>query len=65
MIKINNKNYRHGTLVLEEIKFDHVFKRKVMKSGNVAKVYLPKELIGETVYIICDLNNVNNDNVSV
>ena len=61
MIKVNNKAYRKGTLVLQEIKFDHVFKRKVTKSGHVGKVYLPKELIGRTVYVIVDLNNCNGE----
>lgn len=46
------QNKRPGTLVLEEIKFDNVYKRKVMKSGHVAKVYVPKEMIGRYVYVI-------------
>ena len=58
--KINNKNFRQGALIVEEIKFDHIFKRKVMKSNNVGKIYLPKELIGKNVYVVADMNNVNN-----
>jgi len=54
MIKLNGKNFKKGSLILEEIKFDHIFKRTVMKSGSVAKVYLPKELIGKNVYVIVD-----------
>lgn len=61
MIKLNNKAYRKGTLILSEIKFDHVFKRKVTKSGHVGKIYLPRELIGHQVYVIVDLNNCNGD----
>ena len=57
--KISDKNYRKGTLILQEIKYDHLFKRTVMKSGNVAKIYLPKELIGQSVYVVADLNNLN------
>lgn len=59
MIKVNNKNFKKGTIVLEQIKFDHIFKRKVMRSGSVGKVYLPKECIGRNVLVVCDLNNVN------
>ena len=58
MIKVA-KNFRKGTLFLEEIKFDHVFKRVVMKSDKVGKIYLPKELVGKTVFIIADLNGLN------
>lgn len=61
MIKLNNKAYRKGRLTLQEIRFDHVFKRKVTKSGHVGKIYLPKELIGMTVYVIADLNNINGE----
>ena len=58
MIKLD-KSYKKGTLILEEIKFDHVFKRVVMKSDKVGKIYLPKELIGKTVLVIADMNGVN------
>ena len=51
------KNYRKGTLILQEIRFDHVFKKTVMKSDKVGKVYLPKEFIGKNVYIVVDLND--------
>ena len=56
MIKVTEKSYRKGTLVLSEVQFDHVFKRTVMRSGRVGKVYLPKELIGKNVYIVVDMN---------
>ena len=58
-IKMNKKCYRKGTLILEEIKFDHVFKRKVMRSGKVGKIYLPKELVDKTVVVVADLNQCN------
>ena len=58
MIKLN-KSYKTGSLVLKEIKFDHIFKRTVMRSDKVGKVYLPRELIGKNVYIIVDMNGVN------
>lgn len=57
--KINKRNYKSGSLILQEIKFDHVFKKTVMKSGHVGKIYLPKELVGKTVYVVADLNNIN------
>jgi len=53
--KLSDKNYKPGTLVLQEIKFDYVFKRKVMKSGKVGRVYLPKELIDEVVYVVAEI----------
>jgi putative transposon-encoded protein len=56
--KLEN-NYKLGSLTLREIKYDHLFKRVVMRSGSVGKVYLPKELIGRSIYIIVDLNNCN------
>ena len=57
--KISEKSYRKGSLILDEIKYDHLFKRTVMRSGKVAKIYLPKELIGQSVYVVADLNNLN------
>ena len=51
-----NKHCKEGKLVLTEINFDHVFKRKVMSSGKVGKIYLPKELIGKTVFVVVNLN---------
>jgi len=58
MIKVA-KNYKKGTLILEEIKFDHVFKKKVMASDKVGKIYLPKDLVGKMVYVIVDMNGLN------
>ena len=52
-----NKHCKEGKLVLTEINFDHVFKRTVMSSGKVGKIYLPKELIGKTVFVVVTLNN--------
>ena len=63
MIKINGKNYKKGSLFLEEIKFDHVFKRTVMRSGSVGKIYLPRELIGKNVLVVVDMNNCNGDSI--
>lgn len=57
-MKLKN-NYRIGRVVLEEINFDHIFKRVVMRSGTVGKIYLPRELIGKKVYVIVDLNGLN------
>ena len=59
--KISDKSYKKGRLILQEIKYDHVFKRTVMKShkGTIGKIYLPKELIGKSVYVVVDLNNLN------
>ena len=45
-------NKKSGTLILEQIKFDDSLKRKVMRSGKVAKIYLPKNLIGKYVYVV-------------
>jgi len=59
MTELNGKNFKEGSLILKEIKFDHIFKRTVMRSGKVGKVYLPKELIGKSIYIIVDMNGVN------
>lgn len=56
--KLKN-NGKIGRVILEEIKFDHIFKRVVMKSGTVGKIYLPRELIGKKVYVVVDVNNVN------
>ena len=49
-----NKNFHKGRLILKEINFDHVVKRRVMRSGKVAKIYLPKNLIGKNVYVVCE-----------
>jgi len=56
MNKVTKKNHRLGSLFLEEIKFDHVFKRKVMRSGNVGKIYLPKEMIGKNIYVVVQMD---------
>ena len=56
MIKIGNKNCKKGSLILNEIKFDHIFKRHVMRSGKVGKIYLPKELIDQDVYVVVNIN---------
>jgi len=54
MTRLEN-SHKPGILSLHQIKFDYVFKRKVMRSGDVAKIYLPKELIGKNVYVVLDL----------
>jgi len=55
-------SHKPGTLFLREIKFDYIFKRKVMRSGKVGKIYLPKDLIGKHVYVVLNLNGgVNNE----
>ena len=49
-----NKNNHNGTLILKEIKFEQVLKRKVMRSDKVGKIYLPKNLIGKEVYVVIE-----------
>ena len=49
-----NKNYYNGTLVLKKIKFEHAFKRKVMRSGQVGKIYLPRSFIGMSVFVVVE-----------
>jgi len=57
--KLNDKNYKKGRLILEEIHFDHVYKRAVKPHSDTSgRIYLPKELIGKTVYVIVDLNRL-------
>lgn len=42
-----------GRLILKEISFDHVEKRKVGKNNTTSgKVTLPKEWIGKQVYVV-------------
>jgi len=61
MSKKNNGNYKKGRLVLEEIKFDQVFKRQVKPhSVSSGRIYLPKELLGKTVYVIVEVNDDQN-----
>ena len=43
-----------GRLILKEIEFNRVFKKKVMRSDKVGKIYLPRELIGKDVYVVVD-----------
>ncbi len=46
---------KQGRLILKEIKFDQVYKRKVNKNNETSgKVTLPKELIGKKVYVIVE-----------
>ena len=45
-----------GRLSLKEIEFNRVFKKKVMRSDQVGKIYLPRELIGKDVYVVVDKN---------
>ena len=56
MDETSDKSYRTGTLILKEIKFDRFFKRTVMRSGKVGKVYLPKELIGKQVCVVVEID---------
>jgi len=47
------KNKTKGGLILKEIEFDDVHKRKVTKNNSTSgKVALPKELIGKKVYVV-------------
>ena len=55
MTKLKGKNFKKGFLVLDKIEFDHVFKRTVMRSGKVGKIYLPRELIGKSVVIVVNI----------
>lgn len=44
-----------GTLILEKIEFDQVYKRTVGKNNPTSgKVTLPKDLIGKTVYVVVE-----------
>jgi len=46
---------RKGLLILEQINFEYVYKRKVTTNNKTSsKVTLPKELIGKYVYVIVD-----------
>ena len=46
-------NKTKGTLILEQIKFDDVFKRKVGRNApGSGKVSLPERFIGKQVYVI-------------
>ena len=46
------KHRRQGSLILDEIKFDQVIKRKVMRSGKVGKVYTPKDFIDKDIFVV-------------
>ena len=50
-----DKYYLEGSLPLKEVPFDHIFRRKVMASGSVCKVYLPKELKDKIVHVVAEL----------
>ncbi len=42
-----------GRLILKEVKFDNVYKRKVCKNNDSSgKITLPMELIGKQVYVV-------------
>ena len=44
---------RSGVLILDQIKFDYTFKKKVIKNNNTSgKITVPKGLIGKEVYIV-------------
>ncbi len=44
---------REGRLVLKEIHFDQVYKRKTMKHNKTAcRVCLPMDVLGKTVYVV-------------
>lgn len=46
---------KKGRLEIEVINFNQIFKRKVMRSGKVGKIYLPRELIDKEVYVVIDM----------
>ena len=49
-----------GTLVLEEVKFDRMLKRKVHRSNKTSgKVTLPPDLVGKEVIIIIPSKRLN------
>ena len=51
-----------GVLILEQIKFDYIFKRKVIRNNKTSgKITLPQELIGEYVYIVAKAMNDEKD----
>ena len=44
-----------GRLILKEIQFDQVYKRKATKNNETScKVTLPRELVNKTVYVIVE-----------
>ena len=44
---------RKGIVILEQIEFDYILKRKVINNNATSgKVTVPKELIGKKVYVI-------------
>ena len=44
-----------GRLILQEISFDKVWKKKVTKNNlSSGKITLPKDLIGKQVYIVVE-----------
>ena len=49
---VAKKNIKKGRLVLDDIKFDQVLKRRVMRSGNVGKIYTPKDFIDRDIFIV-------------
>jgi putative transposon-encoded protein len=44
-----------GTLIIKQIEFDQVYKRRVGKNNDSScKVALPKEMEGRTVYVVVE-----------
>ena len=59
MEKKLDKNYKKGSLILKEIHFDHIFKREVkVHSDTSGRIYLPRDLVGKTVYVVVDAGGV-------
>ena len=57
-----NKRERKGRLILEEIHFDHVFKRQVKQhSDSSGRIYLPRDLVGKYVYVVYGVGELKNE----
>ena len=60
MSKKTNNNHTKGVLILKQIEFNRVYHRKVSSNNKTSgKVTVPRELIGKSVYVVVDVNNVN------
>ena len=55
MTKKTNNSYTKVTLILKQIEFTRIFRRKIMSNNNTSgKVTLPKDLIGKSVYVVVE-----------
>lgn len=60
MSKKTNNSHTKGVLILKQVEFNRVYYRKVSKNNSTSgKVTVPRELIGKSVYVVADLNDLN------